>query len=223
MGLTNGDVEKLETIIKHARPLRRGEHVFHAGERFQSLYVIKTGCVKTYDAQGKHQVLGFHLPGDLVGLDAIDKTCHLCSAQVLESSAICELPFQRFEEIASHLPSLQHQMYRLLSKEISQETEILLLRGKTNAEERLAAFLLHLSQRLSKRGLSATDFYLNMSRNDISSYLGMAVETVSRLFRRFNDQGLLRVSHKHVEILDFAALERVSGMVPISAQRQRMP
>lgn len=222
MGLTNADVERLETIIKHSRPLRRSEHLFRAGERFQSLYVIKTGCVKTYDAEGEHQVLGFHLPGELVGLDAIAKTCHLCSAQVLESSAICEVPFHRFEEIASHIPSLQHQMYRLLSKEISQETEILLLRGKKNAEERLAAFLINLSQRLSKRGLSATDFYLSMSRHDIGSYLGLAVETVSRLFSRFNDEGLLNVNRKHVEVLDFAALERISGMVQISPQRQRM-
>ncbi|MFP4076044.1 MAG: fumarate/nitrate reduction transcriptional regulator Fnr, partial [Halochromatium sp.] len=204
MGLAPEDVERLDSIIKRSRPLHRGDHLFRGGERFRSLYVVKTGSVKTYapSEEGGEQVLGFHLPGEIIGLDAIDKSCHACSAKVLETSAICEVPFQRFEELAASIPSLQHQMYRLLSKEIGQDADMLLLLGKKNAEERLAAFLASMSSRLSKRGLSPTDFYLSMSRHEIGSYLGLAVETVSRLFTRFQEDGLLRVDRKHVEVLN---------------------
>jgi CRP/FNR family transcriptional regulator len=222
MGLAPDDVERLDGIIKRSRPLHRGDHLFRGGERFKSLYVVKTGSVKTYapSEEGGEQVLGFHLPGEIIGLDAIDKACHACSAKVLETSAICEIPFQRFEELAASIPSLQHQMYRLLSKEIGQDADMLLLLGKKNAEERLAAFLISMSTRLSKRGLSSTDFYLSMSRHEIGSYLGLAVETVSRLFTRFQEDGLLRVDRKHVEVLDLHALEAMAG-APSSAGHQQ--
>jgi CRP/FNR family transcriptional regulator len=134
---------------------------------------------------------------------------HACSAKVLETSAICEVPFSRLEELSNRIPSLQHQMYRLLSKEISHDTELLLVLGKKSAEERLAAFLLSMSKRLRQRGLSPTDFYLSMSRHEIGNYLGLAVETVSRLFTRFQDEGLLKVDRKHVELIDMEALEAI--------------
>jgi len=221
MGLAPEDVDRLDSIVKRSRPLHRGDHLFRGGERFRSLYVVKTGSVKTYapSEEGGEQVLGFHLPGEIIGLDAIDQSCHTCSAKVLETSAICEIPFSRFEELAASIPSLQHQMYRLLSKEIGQDTDMLLLLGKKNAEERLAAFLISMSKRLSKRGLSATDFYLSMSRHEIGSYLGLAVETVSRLFTRFQDEGLLLVDRKHVQVLNRPALETMGGTPP-SAHHQ---
>lgn len=221
MGLSSEDVEKLESVIKRARPLHRGEHLFHGGERFHSLFVVKTGTVKTYtpSTEGGEQILGFHLPGELIGLDAIDQNFHSCSARVLETSAICEIPFQRLEELASTLPSLQHQLFRLLSKEIVEEAEMLMLLGKRNAEERLATFLVSMSQRLGKRGLSTTDFHLSMSRHEIGNYLGLAVETVSRLFTRFHDQKLLDVDRKHVKILHLSALQSLAGMTPDVASR----
>jgi CRP/FNR family transcriptional regulator len=223
MGLAPEDVDRLDSIIKRTRPLHRGDHLFRGGERFRSLFVVKTGSVKTYapSEEGGEQVLGFHLPGEIIGLDAIDKSCHACSAKVLETSAICEIPFHRFEELAASIPSLQHQMYRLLSKEIGQDADMLLLLGKKNAEERLAAFLTSMSSRLSKRGLSPTDFYLSMSRHEIGSYLGLAVETVSRLFTRFQEDGLLRVDRKHVEVVDLAGLEMIAGTATSSAHQQR--
>ncbi|NKN34475.1 fumarate/nitrate reduction transcriptional regulator Fnr [Marichromatium bheemlicum] len=213
MGLTSEDIERLDEIVKRTRPLHRGDFLFRDGDRFRSLYVVKTGSVKTFapSPEGGEQVLGFHLPGEIIGLDAIDKDQHACSAKVLETSAICEIPFQRLEELTSAIPSLQHQMYRLLSKEIGHDTDMLLLLGKKNAEERLAAFLLSLSQRLHKRGLSPSDFYLSMSRHEIGNYLGLAVETVSRLFTRFQDDGLMRVDRKHIELLDLPALEALVG------------
>jgi len=224
MGLAPEDVERLDEIVKRTRPLHRGDFLFREGDRFRSLYVVKTGSVKTFapSSEGGEQVLGFHLPGEIIGLDAIDKDAHCCSAKVLETSAICEIPFARLEELTSSIPSLQHQMYRLLSKEIGQDTDMVLLLGKKNAEERLAAFLLGLSQRLHKRGLSPTDFYLSMSRHEIGNYLGLAVETVSRLFTRFQDDGLMRVDRKHIELLNLSALETlVSGAGPSRRQQQQ--
>ncbi len=224
MGLTTDDVERLDDIVKRARPLHRGDHVFRNGERFHSLYVVKTGSVKTYapSTEGGEHVLGFHLPGELIGLDAIEKEVHVCSATVLETSAICEVPFSRLVALSGRIPSLQHHIYRLLSKEIGHDTEMLLLLGKKSAEERLAAFLLSMSKRLHKRGLSPTDFYLSMSRHEIGNYLGLAVETVSRLFTRFQDEGLLKVDRKHVELLDLEAMEALVARAPVGDRRQRM-
>lgn len=224
MGLTPEDTERLDSIVKRSRPLHRGDYLFRNGERFRSLYVVKTGSVKTYapSPEGGEQVLGFHLPGEIIGLDAIEKEAHVCSARVLETSAICEVPFARFEELSSSIPSLQHQMYRLLSKEISHDTEMLLLLGKKSAEERLAAFLLSMSKRLRKRGLCATDFYLSMSRHEIGNYLGLAVETVSRLFTRFQEEGLLKVDRKHIQLLDLSTLEAIVARAIADDHRQRI-
>ncbi|MES9957866.1 MAG: fumarate/nitrate reduction transcriptional regulator Fnr [Sedimenticola sp.] len=212
MGLEQEDVEKLDEIVKRSRPLHRGDHLFREGDKFHSLYVVKTGSVKTYapSEDGGEQVLGFHLPGELIGLDAIEKEQHHCSAKVLETSAICEIPFVSLEQLSCEVPSLQHQMYRLLSREIGHDEDMLTLLGKRNAEERLAAFLLSLSERFKRRGFSASDFYLSMSRHEIGSYLGLAVETVSRLFTRFQDEGLLKVERKHIQLLD---IERLSCVV----------
>lgn len=223
MGLTADDVERLDDIVKRARPLHRGDYVFRSGECFHSLYVVKTGSVKTYapSPDGGEHMLGFHLPGELIGLDAIQKKMHTCSAKVLETSAICEVPFPHLETLSSTIPSLQHQLYRLLSKEIGHDTEMLLLLGKKSAEERLAAFLLSISKRLHKRGLSPTDFYLSMSRYEIGNYLGLAVETVSRLFTKFQDNGLLKVDRKHIELHDLDAMEAVLTRAAVNDRQNR--
>jgi CRP/FNR family transcriptional regulator len=217
MGLSPEDVDRLESIIKRSRPLRRGDHLFESNSTFHSLFAVKTGSIKTYSLgpDGTEQVLGFHLPGDLVGLDAIQDEQHRCSARVLETSTVCELPFNRLEDLASHIPSLQHQLFRLLSKEISQESNMQALLGRSPAEERLASFLLSLSERYRRRGFSPREFILSMSRQEIGSYLGLALETVSRLFTRFQEEGILRVERKHIEILD---LERLKGIVSHQTQ-----
>lgn len=210
-GLPLEDIEQLDGIIRRNRPLQRGEHLFHIGDPFRSLFVIKTGSIKTYapSLDGGEQILGFHLPGEMIGLDAIEDEQHHSSAKVLETSAVCEVPFERLENLSSTIPSLQHQMYRLLSKEIGNETEMLLLLGKKSAEERLASFLIGLSDRFSKRGFSATDFNLSMSRHEIGNYLGLAVETVSRLFSRFQDEGALKVERKHIQLTDLDHLSTI--------------
>jgi CRP/FNR family transcriptional regulator len=209
MGLAPEDVDRLNNIIKRSRLLLWGDHLFHKGERFRSLYVIKTGSVKTYvrDADGDTQILGFHLPGEMIGLDAIEKNAHACSAKALDRSTICEIPYGRLEKLSVSLPSLQHQMYRLLSKEIAHDNEMLLLLTNKNADERLAAFLINISSRLRRRGLCAADFYLSMPRHDIANYLGLSAETVSRGFTHLRNKGLLDVERKHVQLLDIPALE----------------
>jgi len=225
MGLDPEDVERLDSIVRRSRPLHRGDFLFREGERFTSLYIVKSGSVKTYSPSedGNEQVLGFHLPGELIGLDAIQSDVHGCSARVLETSVTCEIPFERLEELTSAIPSLQHQMYRLLSKEISHESEMLMLLGKRNAEERLAAFVLSLSDRFRRRGFSPRDFYLSMSRHEIGSYLGLAVETVSRLFTRFQEEGLLRVDRKHIELLDPDGLRAHLNSPSFPDRRQQFP
>jgi CRP/FNR family transcriptional regulator len=209
MGLRPEDVDRLDAIVKRNRPLQRGDHLFRAGEAFRNLYVVKTGAVKTFTQtnDGDEQVVGFHLPGEVLGLDAIQEGQHGCNAKALETTAICELPFERLEDLSSNIPSLQHQMFRLLSKEISHEAEMMALLGRSTAEERVASFLLSLSERFRRRGFSPTDFFLSMSRQEIGSYLGLALETVSRLFTRFQEDKVLKVERKHVQILDLARLQ----------------
>lgn len=211
-GLDAPDVERLESIIKRNKPVQRGSILFAPGDRFRSLYVIKTGSVKTYaqTASGDEHVIGFHLPGELLGLDAIQDDAHGCFAKALETTALCELPFDKLEQLSTAIPSLQHQMLRLLSKEVSAEANMISLLNNSTAEERLASFLVSLSERFRRRGFSATDFFLAMSRQDIGSYLGLALETVSRLFTRFQEHGILEVDRKHVKIRD---LERLKQML----------
>ena len=214
MGLTPEDVARLDDIIKRKCPLHRGEHLFQEGEPFRALYVVKSGSVKSYarNADGEARVLGFHLPGELIGLDGIEHNTHACSAKVLETSAICEIPYAHLQTLSAAIPSLQQQMYRLLSKEINRDNEMLFLLTNKNADERLAIFLINLSGRLRKRGLCATDFYLSMPRQDIASYLNLSAETVSRRFTHFQKAGLLDISGKHVQRLDIPALE---GMLAV--------
>lgn len=211
MGLTPEDTDQLDTIVRRNRPLHRGDHLFRQGDEFEYLYVVKTGTVKSFDPgeDGGEQVLGFHLPGELIGLDAIESGYHHCSAKILETTAVCEIPFHKLEHLSSIIPSLQHQLYRLMSREIGHDEEMLTLLGKRNAEERLASFLLSLSSRFQRRGFSPSDFYLSMSRHEIGNYLGLAVETVSRLFTRFQDEGLLIVERKHIQLLDIEHLKQI--------------
>ena len=213
VGIDAGELEELDSIIKRRRPIKRGEHLFHVGSPFQAIYAVRSGSIRTYTPteDGHEQVTGFHLPGELLGLDAIHLKHHPCAAKALETTSICEIPFDRLEELSTHLPSLQHQLLTVMSKEILHDQSLLMLLGKKSAEERLAALLLSLSERYQRRGFSPTDFYLSMSRNDIGNYLGLAVETVSRLFTRFQDDGVLIVQRKHICIQDLPQLRTIAN------------
>lgn len=212
-GLAPEEVEALDRIVKRRRPLRRGDYLFRAGDPFFSLYAVKAGSVKTFAPtdDGSEQILGFHLPGELVGLDAMQTDTHTCSAMALETTSVCELPFNGLEDLSRQVAGLQHQLFKLVGKEISNEHSMLLMLGNRSAEERLATFLLSLSSRLYERGFSAHEFNLSMSRHDIANYLGLAVETVSRLFTRFQDEGLLQVERRHITIRELDRLRTMVG------------
>lgn len=216
LGLDRQDIDRLDDIVKRSRPVKPNAHLYRAGDTFSSLYAVRSGSIKVYalDEEGEEQILGFHLPGEILGMDAISRENHACSAKALETTTVCEIPFERLQELSLKLPSLQTQLFRLLSQEIAQDEEMLLVLGKKTAEERLATFLLSLSERFARRGFSAVEFNLSMSRHEISNYLGLAVETVSRLFRRFQDDGLLQVQRKYIKIIDH---ERLKNMVSLCA------
>ncbi len=203
-GLEEGDLDKLEAIVQRARPLQRGDFLFRAGDDFHAIYAVRSGAVKVYknNSNGDEQILGFHLPGELLGLDAIEKKKHVCTALALETSSYCAIPFSRLEEMCNLLPGLQHQMYRLMSKELSTENESLLLLGKKSAEEKVATLLINLSTRLKLLGYSSTEFRLPMSRQEIGNYLGLTVETVSRIFSRLQKEKLISIDRKLIQIID---------------------
>jgi len=202
------DVDLLDQIVQRGRPLQRGSHLYRAGDAFQSLFAIRSGSVKasTLNEQGEEQVTGFYLPGELVGLDGIADNQYTNSVVALETASVCEIPFHLMEELSLKIPSLQRHMFQLLSREITQDQQMLSLLSKNNAEERVAALLLSLSKRHQRRHLSANDFQLPMSRTDIGNFLGLTIETISRVFRRLQQQGILAVDKKHIRIQDMEQL-----------------
>ncbi len=210
-GLQSEEVSQLDRIIKRLQPYQPGQHLFHAGDKSSSIFAVRSGALKSYciTADGDEQVLGFALPGELVGLDGLAGDNFSSTTVALETSSICELPFNRLEELCHSLPGLQKQMLRLVGKEITSDQQLLMLLGQRNAEERLASFLLSLSSRYRERGLSASEFNLPMSRQDIGNYLGLAIETVSRLFAHFQEDKLLTVNRKQIRITDYARLKSI--------------
>ncbi len=207
MGISPEDLSRLEAIIDRRTLAKRGEVLFRIGDPFHALYAVKSGAVKTsvYTADGQEQVTGFHLAGELFGLDAIGNGAHACQAVALERTTLCEIPFDELRRLGTQLPSLCDQLMRVMSLEIQEDHASLQL-AHLGAEGRLASFLLNLGERLERRGFSGSAFRLSMSRYDIANYLGLAVETVSRIFTRFQDAGLLAVRQREVHLLDPAAL-----------------
>ncbi len=213
VGIDKDDLERLDSIIDRKRPLTRGEHLFRVGDGFQSIFAVRSGSLKTYTTSegGQEQVMGFQLPGELVGLDAIAENRHPLAAKALETTSICEIPFTELEYLSTQLDGLRHQLLRVMSQEIRDDEQNMVILGQKSAEQRLAAFLISISNRFQRRGFSATQFNLSMSRSDIGNYLGLALETVSRLFTRFQNERLLHVDRKHIELLDREKLCAYSG------------
>ena len=214
VGLRPDEFEQLDTVIKQSHRLKKGEFLFRSGESFHSLYAIRTGFFKTTvtSQDGRDQVTGFFMSGELIGMDGICTHSHSCDAVALEDSEVCELPFGHMEALSKEIPSIQTHFFRLMSREIVRDQGVMLLLGNMRAEERIAAFLLNLSQRLHHRGFAANDFILRMSREEIGSYLGLKLETVSRTLSRFHQEGLILVEHKHIRLLKPELLSQmVSG------------
>jgi CRP/FNR family transcriptional regulator, anaerobic regulatory protein len=209
VGLTPKDLTRLDGLVARRRSVPRGEALFRNGERFEALYAVRTGFFKTCvgSEDGRDQVTGFQMAGELLGLDGISSDHHHCDAVALEDSSVCVIPYAQLEELSREFSLLQHQFHKIMSREIVRDHGVMLLLGNMRAEERLAAFLLNLTQRLRARGFSASSLVLRMTREEIGSYLGLKLETVSRAFSRFHEEGLLEVRQRQLRILDQEGLQ----------------
>ena len=211
-GLEREQLESFEELVYTRKKVKRGDPLFHTGDAFSSLYAIRSGFFKTRVAtdDGHDQVTGFHMAGDLLGMDGIAADLHDCDAIALEDSEVCVIPYKRLEVLSHKFGWLQRHFHKLMSREIVRDHGIMLLLGSMCAAQRLAAFLLDLSKRFSVRGYAASEFILRMTREEIGSYLGLKLETVSRGFSRFQDEGLIAVQQKHIRIVDQGGLKSIT-------------
>ena len=211
--LAESEVAHLDTIVHRGRPISKGQHLIQAGDSFSGVYAVRSGSIKTYtiSVDGLEQITGFYLPGEIIGFDAISSGVYPGFAKSLETSSVCEIPFSRLEQLASEIPGLQRQIFRTMSEEIVKDQDLMLQLNKKSAEQRFGSFLVNLSFRFGRRGLSTQRFRLPMARSDISNYLGLAVETISRLIAQLQDDGLVDVNKREVEILDMERLSSLAG------------
>ncbi len=201
--LNDQELTTLDEIIDRKRPIHKGDKIFTDGQEMHALFAIRSGTFKTFtvNEQGEEQITGFHLAGDLLGFDAIADTEHKSFAQALETSMVCEIPYHNLDTLSNTMPKLKKQVLRLMSNEIRTDQEMLTLLNRKNAEQRVATFLVSLSDRYHARSLSSTEFRLTMTRSDIGNYIGLTVETISRLLNRFHKNGLIKVDGKLITIL----------------------
>ena len=213
VGLNPEDISKIDSLVTERVRLKKGDALYRQGDTLTAVYGIKFGTLKTEYAlpDGREQITGFHLPGEMLGLDGIGNNQYQSNAVALEDSEACVVKFSEFETLARQIPSLQHQFHRILSKELTQDQRHLLSLGSLRAEERLASFLLNFSDRLSARGYSPSEYHLRMSREEIGSYLGIQLETVSRLFSRFTESGLIQIKQRHIKLIDMDGLLELAG------------
>ncbi len=212
-GLSAGETHRFEQIVTRSRPIQPGEHLFLAGEEFRFISTVRTGCFKSYvfDHEGKQQVLEFAFPGDVIGLDAIHAHRQRTNVVALETSAVCRLTIESVSSMMRHLPNLQAELFRVMSSRIS---ELESTAGQPSADERVALFLISISENFYRRGYSASELHLAMSRYDIASYLKLTPETISRVLSRFQNDGVLRVGRKQVSICDHEKLKKIAGQKP---------
>ena len=213
-GLDKGALQDLHLLVEHVGPVPSGAHLFRTGDRFEAIGAVRSGTVKTcrVDRDGHEQVLAFHLPGEIIGLSAIDGERYPCDAVALDEVQLCRFSFPKIALLAARLPGLQKQLFKLMSRDIGHAER---LSGDHSAGARIAAFLIDLSRRLAGRGFSDTRFELTMPRTDIANYLRLAPETVSRVLRRFQDDGLIAVRRREVELLEQARLKSLAeAMLP---------
>ncbi|WP_105199824.1 MULTISPECIES: FNR family transcription factor [unclassified Pseudoalteromonas] len=212
--LNGEEMDRLDEIIERKKPLHKGDYLFESGTKLKSIFAVRSGSFKSFtlSEQGEEQITGFHLAGDLVGFDGIHTATHQSFAQAMETSMVCEIPFETLDDLAGRLPKLRQQIMRLMSNEINYDQEMLLLLNKKTAEQRLASFLHTLSRRFSERGFSAREFRLTMTRGEIGNYLGLTVETISRLLSRFQKSGFISVDGKFITINDHQQLAQAAAI-----------
>ncbi len=212
-GMNDEELDNMDAVVEQPRSLHKNDFLYRDGDKTMAIYAVRSGCIKTMteSANGDEQIVGFHLAGELLGLDGFADGAYSCNAVALETSSVCELPLDQLETLCHKLPGLQKQMRRIMGKEVSKDHKLLLLLGKMTADERLASFLLSLSTRMEERHWNANEFNLMMPRQDIANYLGMAVETVSRLFASFQNEKIIEVDRRHITILDMDRLKAMVG------------
>ena len=211
LGLSPTELDRIEEVVASRRKVKRGGLLFRNGEKFNSLFAIRTGFFKTCvtSEDGRDQVTGFQMAGEVIGLDGIVHDHHTCDAVALEDAEVCVMPFELIEDLSREVNALQRHVHKIMSREIVRENGVMLLLGSMRAEERLAAFLLNLVQRLHARGFSQSELVLRMTREEIGSYLGLKLETVSRTFSRFVEEGIIEVKQRHVRIFNPDALREI--------------
>ncbi len=215
-GLAPDEMDRLDDVIVAPRRIRRGQHLYRSGDDFSAIYAIRRGFFKTevLAEDGRDQVTGFQMAGDFLGMDGISSEAYTCNAVALEDSEVCRIPYAELEHLLSKLRTLQHHFYKLMSREIVRDQGVMAWLGTLGADKGLAAFLLSLSQRLTIRGYSSTEFHLRMTRKEIGSHLGVRLQTVSRSFSRFQEEGFISVKQKHIRILDMAGLKKLMDPLP---------
>jgi CRP/FNR family transcriptional regulator len=212
-GIDDEAMGQLDELIDHVGPLKAGDVIFRKGDGFKSIAAVRAGTVKTcvIDREGREHVLGFHLPGEVIGLSAIDENQYRCNAVALDTVMVCQFSFDRISSLATRVPDLQQQLFRLISREIGNAT---LMVGDWSPDQRMAVFLMDFSRRLAIRGFSEKRFQLTMSRIDIANYLRLAPETVSRVLKRFQDDGLARIDKREIELLDRRRISAIANVLP---------
>jgi len=214
LALESDDIAQLDQIIQRSKPLQKNEHLYREGDGFRSVYAVRSGTLKAYKTtdDGREQVTGFYFPGEILGMDGISNNQHASSARALETAAICEIPFTSLEKLSAMMPSLQRHFFQLMSREITEDQQLITLLSKNSADERVASLMVSISSRNARRKLSATQFRLPMSRVDIGNYLGLTVETVSRVFSRMQKLGILHVDNKEIKVMDTPALQKMANL-----------
>lgn len=209
VALNKTEMDSLDDIIERKKPLHKHDKLVKAGDSFTSLYAVRAGSFKSFVSakDGEEQIIGFHFPGDIIGFDALRENTHQSYTQALETAMVCELPYDTLDSMAVQFPKLRHQIMSFMSAEIKHDHDLMMLLNKRTAEERLIYFLAHLSKRFEERGFSPRQFNLSMTRNEIGNYLGLTVETISRLLTRFQKEGIIQVDSKLITILDFEAMD----------------
>jgi CRP/FNR family transcriptional regulator len=213
IGLEVSEMKKLDEMIEKRRQVKQGQMLYANADPFTSLYAIRTGFFKTcvVNEDGREQVTGFQMAGEIIGLDGIVSDQHSCNAIALEDAEVCIMPFASVEDLSREIPALQRHVHRIMSREIVRENGMMMMLGNMRAEERLAAFLLNLVQRLHARGFSQSEMVLRMTREEIGSYLGLKLETISRTFSKLSDEGIIEVKQRYVKILAPDALKKLSN------------
>lgn len=210
LALNEDEMASLDTIIERKKPMHKHDKLIKAGDKFHSLYAVRTGSFKSFisNEDGEEQVIGFHFPGDIIGFDALREQQHQSYTQALETAMVCELPYETLDNMAQDFPKLRQQIMSFMSAEIKHDHDLMMLLNKRTADERLMYFIANLSQRFEERGFSPKQFNLTMTRNEIGNYLGLTVETISRLLTRFQKEGIILVDGKLITILDFDLMEK---------------